>query len=79
MIQFIKENNNIKAKLIKKLKKKTCRTVKKIIIKKDTDEENKLSDNNNLKNPTFTLKDLKGKLKFTKFTVSTQSFLCIQI
>ena len=69
MIQFIEENN-AKTKLVEKLKKKICRVVKKVIAAKSIDEENKLSNNNNLKNLISTSKNLKNKLKFTKFAVS---------
>ena len=69
-IQFIKENNDAKAKLIKKLKKEVCRAVKEIIMTKDTDEENELNDDNNLKNSASILKSLKNKLRFIKSVVS---------
>ena len=71
MIQFIKENNNTRAKLIEKLKKEICRAVKEIMITKGINEENKLNNDDNLKNPTSTSKNLKNKLKFTKSAVST--------
>ena len=74
MIQFIEKGNNTRAKLIKKLKKKVHRIVKKIMIIKGTDREDKLSDDNNLKNFASILKNLKNKLKFTKSAVLTQSF-----
>ena len=77
VIQFIEESNNTKAKLIKKLKKKVCRAVKKIMVAKGTDEENKLNNNDNLKNSASISKNSKSKLEFTKFVISTQSSLCI--
>ena len=69
-IQFIEENDDAKAKLIKKLKKEVCKAVKKIMITKSTDEENKLSNDDNLKDSAFTSKSSKNKLKFIKFAVS---------
>ena len=70
MIQSVKEGNNIKAKLIKKLKEETCRIVKEIITAKGTDEEDKLSNNDNLKNPAPISKGSKSKLRFIKSAVS---------
>ena len=61
----------MKAKLIKKLKKKACRTVKEIMMIKGTDRKNKLNNNDNLKNPTSTLKSLKNKSEFIKSIVLT--------
>ena len=49
------------------------------MITKNTDREDELNNNNNLKNSAFTLKNLKNKLKFTKLAVSTQSFSHIQV
>ena len=56
--------------MIKKLKEEICRAVKKIIMTKDTDEENELSNDDDLKNPAPTSKDSKDKLKFTKSAIS---------
>ena len=69
IIQFIKEDNDIKTKLIKKLKKEIYRAVMKVMTVKDTDRENKLNNDNDLKNLTFILKNSKGKSEFTKSTV----------
>ena len=71
MIQFIEENDDTKAKLIKKLKKETCRAVKEIMTVKDINEEDKLSNDDDLKNPASTSKGSKNKLKFTKSVIST--------
>ena len=70
MIQFIEENDDAKTKLIEKLKKEACRTVKKVITVKGTDEENKLNNDDDLKDPTSTSKDSKNKLRFTKSVIS---------
>ena len=78
MIQFIEENNDAKTKLIEKLKEEICRIIKEIMTTKDTNEENELSNNNDLKDSISILKDSKNKLRFTKSAVSMQSFLCIQ-
>ena len=69
VIQFIEENDDAKTKLIEKLKKKACRAVKEIIITKDINEKNKLSDNDDLKDPISISKGSKNKLKFTKSAV----------
>ena len=53
------------------MKEKVCRAVKKIITAKDIDEENKLNDDDNLKNSALTSKDSKGKLEFTKPIILT--------
>ena len=47
------------------------------MITKDIDEEIKLNNDDDLKNPASTLKGSKGKLRFTKFTVSIWFSLCI--
>ena len=78
MIQSVKENNNTRAKLIRELKEEAHRTVKEIMTAKSTDRENKLNDDDNLKNPTPILKGSKGKPEFTRPAISTQSSLCIQ-
>ena len=70
-IQFIEENDDVKAKLIEELKKETCRIIKEIMAVKSTDKENELSNNNNLKNSVSTSKSLKNKSEFTKSAVST--------
>ena len=77
MIQFVKDNNDIKVKLIKKLKEKACRAVKKVMMAKGTDREDELNNDDNLKNLTPTSKDSKDKLRFTKSVILTQTFLCI--
>ena len=71
VIQSVKEGNNMRAKLIKKLKEEACRAVKKIIAAKSTDREDKLSDDDNLKNPASTSKGLKNRSEFTRFAIST--------
>ena len=77
MIQFIKKNDDARVKLIKKLKEEACRAVKEIMTAKSTDKENKLSNDNDLKNLTSASKGSKNKLRFTKSVISTWSFSCI--
>ena len=77
-IQFIKENNDARAKLIEKLKEEACRTIKEVMTAKGTDEEDKLNNNDDLKDPAPTSKGSKNKPGFTKSAVSTQSSSYIQ-
>ena len=78
VIQSIEENNDAKAKLIEKLKEKAHRTVKEIIATKSINKENKLNDNNDLKDLIFISKSSKNKPGFTKSAISMQSSSCIQ-
>ena len=73
IIQFIKEGNDTRTKLIKELKEEAHRAVKEIMTAKSTDRENKLSNNNNSKNPASTSKSSKGKPEFTRPAIPTQS------
>ena len=77
-IQSIKENNDAKTKLIKKLKKEAHRVIKKVMTIKSINKEDKLNNNNDLKNSAPTSKNSKNKLGFTKPVIPTQSFSHIQ-
>ena len=77
-IQFIEENNDAKAKLIEELKKEAHRAVKKVMTAKGINEEDELSNNNDLKDPTSISKGSKNKPGFTKPAIPTQSSSHIQ-
>ena len=79
VIQFIEENNDARAKLIEELKEEACRAIKEIIAAKGTDGENKLNDDDDLKDSTSISKGSKNKLKFIKSAVLMWSSSCIQI